>query len=292
MSEYKYVSFTATVVFGIICFYVGLNVIKSVMMYHPTEYTEDKYNTFYSKLLKLTRSENNVVNRLVLSGTEELDLWYIKNPYAKNTILFFHGNAGNVAIRYEMVAFLYSFASVVMFDYRSFGASTGSPYKLTGKTALQDCSSVWDYCVLDLGINPDKIILMGESLGCSLALGLAVTLEDNPKAIILNSPFYSINQMILDMTSNLGISHMGRLLNMITPNEYESDKWILEIDSTIPIIIAHSRADEIIPYAHSLQLFQLIESDNPNAKFLTIGGTHNNLILTDEYVYSITQYMQ
>jgi esterase/lipase len=287
--DYKYS--IILIIIGLIIIYIGLNLFKNSILYHPIPYNELKYDLFLAKLIRLTQTIDNVINRYVTTPDGiNLDTWYVKNPYVKNTILFIHGNAGNVAIRYEMIAFLYSFASIVIFDYRSFGNSTGTKYKLNSKSLLIDCETIWDYCINDLQISNDNLVVMGESLGCSLALELTAFYH-KPKALILNSPFYSLDQLILDYTGNLGISYIGRILICLTKEEYRSDQYILELDHTIPIIIAHSKIDEIIPYRHALQLYQLID-DRPNVKFLNIGGTHSNLILTDEYIYNITQFLQ
>jgi esterase/lipase len=74
-------------------------------------------------------------------------------------------------------------------------------------------------------------------------------------------------------------------------SEYDSIEWIKYISHTIKIIIAHSPNDEIIPYSDAQKLYNNI-SHHPNIKFIDIYGKHNDIGLTTNYVYSVSEMLQ
>ena len=254
----------------------------------------EKYDRFYHKLLQLTESKNHVVNDFVkTSDGILLDTVYIKNPDATKCIIFFHGNTGNLSMRFDMIKFLYNYASVLIFDYRSFGRSNGDSSNLSSYGLYTDAESIWDYAVNKLNINANNISLFGESLGCAVAIYLAAKLSKNfnneqyPHSLILNCPFYSLSSMIEIMFHKINIGFAGKIISLFLGREYQSNELICFINHQTKIIIAHSPRDEKIPYKEGYNLYNLISQSHHNAKFIAITGTHNNLGLTDNYIYAL-----
>lgn len=274
--------------------YIVLIYIKGVMLYHPTPALPEKYNKFYQKLLLLTESKNFVTNLFVRTPDNKLlDTIYIKNPDSSKCIIFFHGNAGNISMRFDMIKFLYNYASIIIFDYRSFGRSTGESTNLSSTTLDIDADTIWNFAIKKLNIRATNICLLGESLGCSVAIHLAATLSKKmdpnfyPHSLILNAPFYSLSSMIEIMFEKIGISICGKIFSIFIGREYQSDEWIKYINHQTKIIIAHSPRDEVVPYKEGWNLYNSIKDSHKNAKFLNITGTHNNLGLTDNYIYAL-----
>lgn len=291
MAIYKktFIFIIITVIFIII-----LNHIKSIILYHPSEASPDKYEKFNKKLISLTGSTDLVKNILVntIDGVL-LDTYYIKNTDTDKCIIIFHGNAGNVSMRFDMIKFLYNYCSVIIFDYRSFGRSANTTM-LSASNLKKDAYAIWTYVTDELGIKPNNISLLGESIGCAVAIELASDLsktfnEDNyPHSLVLNSPFYSLSSMISNIFSKIKLGYIAKVLSYMIGNEYMSGELIEYVNFNTKIVIAHSTRDEVIPYNEGLQLFNKI-SDNQNSKFITISGTHNNLGLTDEYIYTLAK---
>jgi hypothetical protein len=277
-----------------IIFIIILTYIKTMLLYHPIPADPDKYNRFYNKLLYLTGSADYVSNVVVQTlDNAFLDTFYIKNPDTDKCIIIFHGNAGNVSMRFDMIKFLYNYCSIVIFDYRSFGKSTGSSTVLSADNLMKDTNAIWLYVTKKLKIHPNNVSLFGESIGCSLAINLASNLSKTmdsvnyPHSLILNSPFYSLTSMIRVVFDKINISILGKLLSCIIGSEYKSDEWIQYVNHKTKIIIAHSPRDEVIPYKEGCKLFDLVSKSHLNTKFINITGTHNNLGLTDNYIFAL-----
>lgn len=278
---------------------ITLFYLKKLLLYNPVKASKEKYDVFYEKLSKLTENSNNISNTLVqTSDGISLDTVYLKNTDSDICVIFFHGNAGNLAMRYDMIKFIYNYASVIIFDYRSFGKSDGSVMFVSDNTLQTDSDAIWNYATESLGYSPNKISLFGESMGCSLALSLGAklskTLDPNLylHSVVLNSPFYSLQSMIRVVFDKLRIGHVGYILSMIYGNEYKSNINIQYISHTTKIIIASSIRDEIIPYRESQKLYQLISQTHPDVKFINISGTHNNCKLSNSYIYTISNMYQ
>ena len=117
----------------------------------------------------------------------------MENPDSDICTIFFHGEDGNISMRYDMIKFLYTFTSVIAFDYRSYGKSTGT--YLSEDTFVTDAMTIWTYSKTKLNYHPQKISLFGESIGSSIALLLATKLSliSNynmyPHSVVLNSSF-------------------------------------------------------------------------------------------------------
>lgn len=253
----------------------------------------EKYRKFFDKLSRLTHPSNIINHFIKTHDNVTLDVVQIKNPDSDKYIIFSHGNAGNLSMRFDIIKFLYNYASIIIFDYRCYGRSSNTS-NLSSEGLLIDTESVWNFVTTNLKINPNKVCLFGESLGCSIIIGLSAKLsklshEFYPHSIVLNSPFYSLSDMIQNMFDKINIGLVGRIVNLILNKEYESNEWIQFINHRTKIIIAHSINDEIIPYSQGRRLYKSIAHIHPKIKFIDIDGTHNNLGLTDKYIYELSE---
>ncbi|MBU1888379.1 MAG: alpha/beta fold hydrolase, partial [Candidatus Omnitrophica bacterium] len=100
-----------------------------------------------------------------------LNAWFFPADDSTATILFCHGNGGNISHRIEKIALLNNLGlDVSIFDYRGYGRSRGRPSE---KGFYADAGSAYGYLVSEKNISPEKIILYGESLGGAVAIDLA-----------------------------------------------------------------------------------------------------------------------
>ena len=93
--------------------------------------------------------------------------WFVDAGPTKPVLLWCHGNAGNVSHRLENIRLLYQRGiSVLIFDYRGYGRSTGTP---TEVGFYQDALVCYDYLVHERHVSPERLIAFGRSLGSSVA---------------------------------------------------------------------------------------------------------------------------
>lgn len=277
-----------------------LTVILDTYMYHPSEANIEKYDKFYHKLHNLTGNHDWIQNFFVQTDDEtQLDTFYIKNPNTEYCAIIVHGNAGNLAMRYDIIKYLYNFASVIIFDYRGYGRSIIEKSKskipmLCENNLISDLRSIYSYAVNRLIIEPKKICLYGESIGCSLIINYLSTLsqefdeENYPYAIILQSPFYSIKQLVIDKFKKYYLSWLGYIIGSLR-DEYRSNEYLELINHETKIIIAHSAEDELIPIEHSSKLNDILtDLNHPNSQFIKISGGHNEPCFTTEFTAALS----
>jgi uncharacterized protein len=191
---------------------------------------------------------------------ERLAAWYIPaDGPAAWTVLYCHGNAGNISHRLFTLELIHELgANCLIFDYRGYGQSTGTP---TEQGTITDVKTAWNWLVREQGVAPDEIILFGRSLGGSIAAIAAVDL--NPAAVILESTFTSVVETGKHYYPWFPIRLFARY-------DYNTLAAVKKLNC--PVFVAHSRDDEIIPYTFGEQLF---EAANEPKLFRELKGTHN-----------------
>lgn len=104
--------------------------------------------------------------------------WYVPAPQARGTLLFLHGNAGNISHRLDSLRIFHRLGlNVLIFDYRGYGQSAGRPSEVGTQ---QDVLAAWRYLTVTRGETPARIVLFGRSLGAALAAWLATREQPGP----------------------------------------------------------------------------------------------------------------
>src|SRR5262249_24123816 len=124
-----------------------------------------------------------------------LHAWYVRPPHARATLLFCHGNAGNITHRTHLLGPLYGLQlAVFLFDYPGYGKSARQP-SATGPYADAQAAYAW---LRAHGVPPTQIVLYGESLGGAVAVETA---RHVPAAgLIVQSSFTSMPDMARNLT--------------------------------------------------------------------------------------------
>ena len=194
--------------------------------------------------------------------------WFIPYNNATYTLLFSHGNAGNIAHRLDKIVMLHKMGlNIFIFDYRGYGNSQGKPSE---KGLYLDAETAYGYLLDTRNIAPEHIILYGESLGTAVAVNLARNVA--VKGLILEGSFSSGKDM-------------GRVLypfipRIFLPNIFDSWGKIKKIPA--PKLFLHSTEDEIIPVVLARKLF----SHAVEPKYLTeLRGSHNNAFIESQEQY-------
>jgi pimeloyl-ACP methyl ester carboxylesterase len=148
--------------------------------------------------------------------------------------------------------------STFIVDYRGYGRSSGTPSE---EGTYRDAEAAWDYLRQARSVRQQDLVIAGESLGGGVATWLAARVA--PRALLLFSTFTSVN----DLGSEIYWFLPVRLINRIG---YDNLRNLERIHA--PLFIAHSRDDEIVPYAHGRRVF---EAAREPKEFLEMRGSHN-----------------
>jgi len=194
--------------------------------------------------------------------------WFIAGRSSR-VLLFFHGNAGNISHRLDSIWQFQSLGlSILIIDYRGYGQSAG---RTTEMGMYRDADAAWRYLIESRGIVANDIVIFGRSLGGSVASRLAS--ENQPLALIVESSFTSIPDIAQDLYPWLPARWLSRL-------NHATREYVRDV--RCPILVIHSRDDEIIPFRHGETIFA---SANEPRTLLTLRGGHNDAFLIDESAY-------
>ena len=196
---------------------------------------------------------------LTTADEETINAWWIPHPNPRFTLLFLHGNAGNISHRLNTLKLFYDLGlSVLIIDYRGYGNSTG---KISEQGTYIDAETAWNYLTNEKNLNSEEIIIFGRSLGGAVASWLAAKYDS--AGVILESTFSSI--------ADMGKHYYPYIpVNWINHIKYDTYSRITEIDS--PILFIHSPVDDIVPYELGKSIF---EKANDPKSFLQVQGNHN-----------------
>ncbi|MDR2726602.1 MAG: alpha/beta hydrolase [Deltaproteobacteria bacterium] len=190
-------------------------------------------------------------------------------PAAGKTLLFLHGNAGNIAHRLDSLAYFHHLGfTVLIIDYRGYGQSTGKP---SVKGTLADAGAAWNWLLTHKNIQPESIVIFGRSLGGGVAANLAGKV--NPGALIMESSFTRLYDVAKSLYPYMPVS-------LFLPQDYDSLESLR--GKTFPLLVVHSPDDKLVPYALSETLFAAYSGPK---QFLRISGSHIAGYRTDSARY-------
>ena len=188
----------------------------------------------------------------------EINGWLIKNPRAKSTVIFFHGNAGNISGRLEKINIFHRLGvHVFIIDYRGYGRSEGRP---TEKGLYLDALAAYDYLHNRKDIDKDKLVAYGVSLGGVAAVDLAT--QRSLAALIVDSSFSHAADMAKRMFPYIPA--------FLIKTKFDNLTKVKQV--TIPKLFIHSPVDKTVPYKLGQKLFQA--ASDPKI-FLEVEGEHD-----------------
>ncbi|MDP6335247.1 MAG: alpha/beta hydrolase [Nitrospinaceae bacterium] len=227
------------------------------IIYHPHKYPEGNWNPSSSSV-----SREDV--HFTASDGVRLHGWYIPSAGAKATLLWFHGNAGNITHRLGNIEMLKPLnLNIFIFDYRGYGKSEGEPDE---KGIYSDSQAAYDWLVKVKNILPGEIILFGRSLGGICAVEVA---SGNPAAgLILESVFPSAGKMAEKIFPVLPLG--GAIKSRF-------DAISKVPDLKLPKLFIHGTQDEIVPYKLGRELFSV--AADPKEFYDIQGAGHNDTFL-------------
>jgi fermentation-respiration switch protein FrsA (DUF1100 family) len=199
---------------------------------------------------------------------EMLHGWFIPHAEVYFTLLFFHGNAGNIGHRVEKIAMLREIGlNIYIIDYRGYGRSTGRPSE---RGLYRDAEAAYGYLVSERKILPERIILYGESIGSAVAVDLASR--------------HPVGGVILEGGFSSGRDIAGRIYPFIPPflvsDIFNSLLKIPMVQS--PKLFLHSRQDEVVPFSLAKKLF---DAAVPPKTLVELQGGHNTSFIDSSRTY-------
>ncbi|UCD66573.1 MAG: alpha/beta hydrolase [Deltaproteobacteria bacterium] len=255
------ITILAAGMYGALCLYLFL--MQAKLLYYPNIPSR-----------KLTASPKDIgleYESVSITASDGVTIhgWFVPAKEERGTVLFFHGNAGNISHRLDSLKIFHDLGlSSFIIDYRGYGRSQGS---ISEQGTYFDAESAWSYLTEKRNIPAQEIIVFGRSLGGAIAAFVASS--KNPGALILESSFTSVP----DMAARLYPIFPVRLLSRF---QYNTKKMLQSVSS--PVLIIHSPDDEIIPFENGQMLY---ESARAPKSMLTIHGGHNEGFLVSGSMY-------
>jgi fermentation-respiration switch protein FrsA (DUF1100 family) len=198
-----------------------------------------------------------------------LSAWWVPAGSPRGVLLFCHGNAGNISDRLDSIRIFNRLGlSVFIFDYRGYGRSSGHPSE---QGIYRDAEAAWNYLTQVRQKDPHEIVVFGRSLGGSIAAWVSQVYK--PQVLILESTFSSLREAARDRLP-------GIFVRLLVPDQYRTVQYLTMVHC--PVLILHSREDEIIPFRHGEALHAAASEPK---EFVEIHGSHNRGFLDSQPFY-------
>jgi uncharacterized protein len=186
-------------------------------------------------------------------------------------LLICHGNAGNLSQfgRPDHYAALRQLGlNLLAFDYRGYGESEGAPSE---EGLYKDASAAYRYLRDELGVQPERIVIFGHSLGSAVAVDLAGRVAH--AGLIVEGALTSAIDRGAELYPYIPVRWIGR-------SRFASIDRISQV--TVPKLFLHARGDEVIPIAHGRRLY---EAAPPPKTFVELNGGHGDTFDVDSARY-------
>lgn len=221
---------------------------------------------------------------------ERLQCYVLKHDrtaanYANKTVLVLSPNAGNIGHAMPIVGIIHQRLgyNVVIYSYRGYGKSTGTPSEAGLKV---DARRIMRYIHdEDAQLAESSLILYGRSLGGAVAAYIAATEPGRVLALILENTFLLIPKTV---------PHIFPFLKYLTGFVHEiwdSETLIPRISLDIPVLLFSARKDEIVPPAHMDRIFQLLRSSN-KTMWKYEESSHNDTVAQSQYWERVDDFIK
>ncbi|KAL9250758.1 Alpha/beta hydrolase domain-containing protein [Drosera capensis] len=226
------------------------------------------------RMTEVAEKENADVLRLKTKRGNEVVAVMVRNPTAKLTVLYSHGNAADIGQMYELFCELSSHLRVNLmgYDYSGYGQSTGKPSE---QNTYADIEAAYRCLVEKYGVNEEDVILYGQSVGSGPTLDLATRLPKQ-RAVVLHSPIMS------------GLRVMYPVKRTYWFDIYKNIDKIPFV--TCPVLVIHGTADEVVDWTHGKELWE--HCKEKYEPLWINGGNHCDLELFPDYIKHLKKFIQ
>jgi uncharacterized protein len=197
--------------------------------------------------------------RLQASDGTALAAWWIPAEGARGAVVLAHGNGGNMSHRLDKARLLHDLGwSVLLFDYRGYGASAGKPSE---EGTYEDMAAAVEHILSARGVSEGQLVLYGESLGGAVAVEAAC--RRTPGALVVDSSFTGLR----DMAPHYYPWLPAPLLR------YRYDSLSRMPAVRCPVLVMHSPQDDVVPFAMGRALY---DAAPESKRFTELAGGHND----------------
>ena len=190
----------------------------------------------------------------------------------KGTVLYLHGNAENISTHFVNVAWMPAQGfNVLALDYRGYGGSQGSP-SLEG--VQLDIDAAMRTLLSRPDVDPERIIIFGQSLGGALAIHYAAhsAYRSHVRAVVVDSAFSDYRRIVREKLAGFFLTWpLQWLLPQTIENDFSPALSVAAV-SPIPMLFIHGDRDSIVSHEHSQRLFE--GAGNPKELWIVPGKGH------------------
>jgi len=255
---------------GLLC-YLGvllvLLLVEKRLIFFPTPFPEGAWSP-----------PDEAVEDAYFTATDgtELHGWYWEHREPKAVVLFAHGNAGNITHRAQVLHRLHAIgASVLLFDYRGYGKSKGSPSEAG---LLMDGRAARKWLADRADVAEDEIVLIGRSLGSGVVVDLAARVGAS-RLVLQNAP---------SSLPDVAALHYPWLpVRLVMRTRFDSLSKIADYEG--PILQCHAEQDRVVPYRLGKRLFEVATSEDK--VFISLEGLGHNDALPSSYYQSLAEFL-
>ncbi|KAM7525472.1 hypothetical protein LguiA_015374 [Lonicera macranthoides] len=200
--------------------------------------------------------------------------FYLRNPYARLTLLYSHGNAADLGQLYDLFVQLKANLRVNLmgYDYSGYGASTGKPSEFN---TYADIEAVYECLETEYGVSQEDLILYGQSVGSGPTLHLAAQLP-RLRGVVLHSAILS------------GLRVLCHVKFTLCFDIYKNVNKIRKVKS--PVLVIHGTEDDVVNWIHGNGLWKMAR--DPYEPLWIKGGGHCNLELYPDYIRHLCRFVQ
>jgi fermentation-respiration switch protein FrsA (DUF1100 family) len=239
-----------------------LAAIENLLIYHP-EVTPRRSTTSLVGGVDVTDVYFGTEDGLTLHG------WRAGDFSGGPVVLFCHGNAGNITHRAAYVSALVGEGlPIFIFDYRGYGQSEGRPDE---QGLYVDARAAWDHLVAG-GVEEERIVVLGRSLGGAVAIDLATT---RPVARLIVESSFTTGR---DMARSL---FRGLPLYLAMRSRFDSASKVAGL--RMPKLFLHGDRDDVVPYELGVRLSEA--AAEPKTFVRLEGADHNSAPFMEELDY-------
>ncbi|CAF0795525.1 unnamed protein product [Rotaria sp. Silwood1] len=245
---------------------------------HILEQTPDDYNMDYESIYLQTPDGEFIHSYWI---------YHMGDVNSTMTVLYLHGAGGNISHRLEVLRLFYEnlHCNILIIDYRGFGKSSGSPTELG---LYIDAQTAYDYLIYKQKILPENIIVLGTSLGASVAIQLVSDPLNHVKVAIFENAFISVPEIakyfltyaksVIGITKSIGFIYL-----------FDSLPKVRRIEC--PCIYLTGLLDPIIPPWMSNTLYNETRLASKRQLFEFPFGKHNDLPIMKDYFENIQTFI-
>jgi uncharacterized protein len=206
--------------------------------------------------------------------------WFIPHQEARATLVWFHGNAGNISDRLLNIKLLHDRikTNIFIFDYRGYGRSEGTA---TEEGTYLDGEAAIRYLLGRDDAAARRLVLFGRSLGAAVAAEMAIRFTT--VGLILESPFVSIREMARAIFPSLPIAWLLR-------TRYDTMEKVRLVKT--PILILHGDRDATVPFSQGKRVFEV--ASQPKRFHRIVGASHNDTFVVggEEYYGVLREFIE